>query len=130
MTILKPEGYGKTFSAYCPGPPFVGRDHMWVGQHVTFRMPANASQQPVWLDSLNVQTYVAGGSIPLAEALRIFEEARVAAADDDGKLWGRSLYGPLLLVDPKTRDLIRNDRFTRGRSRGRGVRRRPEGLTS
>jgi hypothetical protein len=111
MTILDPAGSSKKFTAYCPGPPFVGRDHMWVGQHVTFRMPPEASQ-PVSLESLNVQPFIAEGSIPLAAALRIFEEARVAAADDDGKLWGRSLYGPLLLVDPKTRDLIRNDLFT------------------
>ena len=112
MTILEPEGFGKKFSAYCPGPPFVGRDHMWVGQHVRFRMPANESAQPHWLDSLNVESYVGERSIPLADAQRIFEEARVAAADDNGKLWGRSLYGPLMVVDPKTRDLIRNDLFT------------------
>ena len=112
MTILDPRGYGKKFTAYCPGPPFVGRDHMWVGQHVKFRMPADQSEQPVWLESLDVQPYIAEGSIPLAAAQRIFEETRVAAADDDEKLWGRSLYGPLLLVDPKTRDLIRNDLFT------------------
>ena len=112
MTILEPGGFGKKFMAYCPGPPFVGRDHMWVGQRVTFRRPEEKSSSPVWLESLNVQPYVAERSIPLAAARRIFEEARVAAADDDGKLWGRSLYGPLLVVDPKTRDLIRNDLFT------------------
>lgn len=112
MTIVQPkEGtFGTKFTAYCPGPPFVGRDHMWVGQYVTFRMPEQASQ-PAWLESLDVQSYMAEGSIPTAAALRIFEEARVAAADDDEKLWGRSLYGPLMLVDPKTRYLIRNDRF-------------------
>jgi hypothetical protein len=112
MTILEPKDYGKKFSAYCPGPPFVGRDHMWVGQHVTFRMPPESAGTPVWLESLNVQPHIKEGSIPTAQALRIFEEARVAAADDDGKLWGRSLYGPMMLVDPKTRDLITNDRFT------------------
>ena len=110
MTIVRPEGYGKVFTAYCQGPPFVGRDHMWVGEAVTFRMPEESSQ--VWLDSLNVQYYMLEGSIPLAEAQRVFEEARVAAADDDGKLWGRSLYGSLMVVDPKTRDLVRNDLFT------------------
>ena len=112
MTILDPPGYGKVFTASCTGPPFVGRDHMWVGEHLTFRMPPKEWGQPVPLDHLDVQPYVLEGSIPLAAAKRIFEEARVAAADDDGKLWGRSLYGSLLLVDPKTRDLIRNDLFT------------------
>lgn len=111
MTILDPKDYGKKFSAYCPGPPFTGRDHMYVGQYLTFRMPEE-SLGPVWLESLNVQVYAPDRSIPLAAAERIFEEARVAAADDDGKLWGRSLYGPLMVVDPKTRDLIRNDLFT------------------
>ena len=111
MSIIKPEGYEKVFEAYCPGPPFIGTDHVWVGEHVTFRMPDNKSDFPVWLESLNVQPYIAEGSIPVAEAKRIFEEARVAAADDNGKLWGRSLYGALMLVDPKTRDLIRNDIF-------------------
>lgn len=113
MTILRPEGYGKEFIASCPGPPFVGRDHMWVGERVTFRMPPKEWGQPVPLDHLEgLKPYVLEGSIPLAAAQRIFEEARVAAADDDGKLWGRPLYGPILLVDPKTRDFIRNDLYT------------------
>jgi len=112
MTIVDPPGYGKKFSAYCQGPPFVGRDHMWVGERVTFRMPDEGTGTPFFLDHLEVKPYTGERSIPLAAAERIFEEARVAAADDDGKLWGRSLYGPLMLVDPKTRDLIRNDLFT------------------
>src|SRR5947207_4605614 len=112
MTILNPRGDGKEFTAFCPGPPFVGRDHMWVGERITFRMPPKEWALPVPLDRLDVKPYILEGSIPLAAANRIFEEARVAAADDDGKLWGRSLYGPMLLVDPKTRDFIRNDLYT------------------
>jgi hypothetical protein len=113
MTILSPEGDGKVFTASCAGPPFIGTDHMYVGQHVTFRMPPKEWSRPVPLDQLEgLQPYIREGSIPVGAAKRVFEEARVAAADDDGKLWGRSLYGPLMLVDPKTRDLIRNDLFT------------------
>jgi len=113
MTIVSPEGDGKYFTASCPGPPFIGTDHMWVGQFVTFRMPPKEWSRPVPLDQLEgLQPYSPERSIPLGAAKRVFEEARVASADDGGKLWGRPLYGSIMLVDPKTRDLIRNDLFT------------------
>jgi hypothetical protein len=73
----------------------------------------NAIEERTTLDQLEgFQPYILEGSIPLGAAKRVFEEARVASADDGGKLWGRPLYGPIMLVDPKTRDLIRNDLFT------------------
>jgi hypothetical protein len=113
MTILSPEGYGKYFTASCAGPPFIGTDHVWVGQPITFRMPPKEWGQPVPFDQLEgLQPYAPERAIPLGAANRVFEEARVASADDGGKLWGRPLYGPIMLVDPKTRDFIRNDHYT------------------
>jgi hypothetical protein len=41
--------------------------------------------------------------IDSARAARYFAEAREIANKDDGKLWGRSIIGPLLFVDPVTR---------------------------
>ncbi|MEK6375719.1 MAG: hypothetical protein AABO58_23825 [Acidobacteriota bacterium] len=112
MTILSPEGDGNYFTAFCAGPPFIGTDHMWVGQRVTFRMPPKEWGRPVPLDHLEgLQPYILEGSIPLGAAKRVFEEARVASADDGGKLWGRTLYGPMIVVDPKTRFFVRNDLF-------------------
>jgi hypothetical protein len=46
--------------------------------------------------------------IPLAAALRAFREAEEAALADDGKLWGRSLLGPMLFADPATRFVVAN----------------------
>lgn len=36
---------------------------------------------------------------------QVFKEARQAWAAEGGRIWGRSLAGPLLLVDPKTRQV-------------------------
>lgn len=53
-----------------------------------------------------------GGSqeppIPLDAAARAFREAEEAALADDGKLWGHSLLGPILLADPATRAVVAN----------------------
>ncbi|GBC82977.1 hypothetical protein HRbin10_02115 [bacterium HR10] len=46
--------------------------------------------------------------IPLADARKIFEQARTLSEADAGQLWGRPLYGPLMLVDPKTRFIVAN----------------------
>ncbi len=42
-------------------------------------------------------------AIPVETAARVLAEAHLAAQEDGGRLWGRSLDGPLLLVDPQTR---------------------------
>jgi hypothetical protein len=46
--------------------------------------------------------------IPLDTALarRYFQEAALLAARDGGALWGRSIAGPLLFVDPASRTLL------------------------
>lgn len=48
-------------------------------------------------------------SIPAEAAKRVFDEARIASADDGGSLWGRPLFGPMFVVDPKTRFFVRSD---------------------
>lgn len=47
-----------------------------------------------------------GEGIDLAAAERAFAERRALCDHDHGALWGRDLCGPLLLVDPASRDLI------------------------
>ena len=54
-------------------------------------------------------------AIPVETAARILAEAHLAAQEDGGRLWGRSLDGPLILVDPVTRFAVAN------RADGKGV---------
>jgi hypothetical protein len=41
-------------------------------------------------------------------ASKCFHEAEAAAKLDNGKLWGKSLYGPMLFVDPASRHVVTN----------------------
>jgi hypothetical protein len=41
-------------------------------------------------------------------AARAFQEACWASEDDGGALWGKSLYGPMIFVDPVTREVAAN----------------------
>jgi hypothetical protein len=56
---------------------------------------------------------LAGGAGPVAidqaTAARYFREARTLGARDGGRLWGKPLYGPMLLVDPATRSAVANE---------------------
>ncbi len=47
-------------------------------------------------------------TIPLAAASAVFERAHALCSADDGRLWGISLCGPLMLVDPRTHAAIAN----------------------
>ncbi len=47
--------------------------------------------------------------IDLALAARAFQEARWLSEDDGGKLWGKTLYGPMVFVDPRTRRAVANE---------------------
>ena len=47
-------------------------------------------------------------SIDVRLARQYFGEAKQACERDGGALWGRSLCGPLLVVDPANRDLVAN----------------------
>ena len=48
------------------------------------------------------------GNIDLGTARRYFREFQRLCGDDDGQLWGRTLCGPILLVDPPTRGVVAN----------------------
>lgn len=47
---------------------------------------------------------------PISSALakRYFQEAAWASDDDNGKLWGKALYGPLMFIDNKTKYAVAN----------------------
>ena len=47
-------------------------------------------------------------AIPHAEAAKTFAEMRALCARDGGRFWGVSLCGPVLLVDPDTRQVVAN----------------------
>ena len=57
---------------------------------------------------LVVGATVATSPIPLDQARRTFDEIRIASEEDAGRLWGTSLYGPMLLVDPESRSVVAN----------------------
>jgi hypothetical protein len=52
--------------------------------------------------------------IDVAQAQEMFREAGALSAADGGRLWGKVLYGPILLVDPETRALVANEADTQG----------------
>src|SRR6266550_9110776 len=52
---------------------------------------------------------VSGQQLDTARALSALRDARVACESDAGALWGRSLCGPIALVDRQTRLVIAND---------------------
>lgn len=55
------------------------------------------------------------GGIDRAHAARYFAEARAVCARDGGKLWGVSLYGPMMFVDPPSREIVANQADPKGR---------------
>src|ERR1041385_7400164 len=54
---------------------------------------------------------VAGQSIDSSATLasQYFKEARAISERDNGKLWGRKMYGPIVLVDRSTGNAIANE---------------------
>jgi hypothetical protein len=58
--------------------------------------------------------------IDRAQALDLFEQAAKICARDDGKLWGRPLCGPMLLVDPGTRSVVANQEDANGQLKKTG----------
>ncbi len=54
-------------------------------------------------------------SINRAEAARFFREAEDLSRRDGGDLWGVPLYGPMLLVDPGSREIVANQADPEGR---------------
>src|SRR3954453_15573606 len=53
-------------------------------------------------------------AIDPADAAAVFEAARALSARDAGRLWGKPLYGPMLLVDPATRTIVANQKDAAG----------------
>ena len=49
-------------------------------------------------------------AIDLRLARRCFAEARALSQADNGVLWGKPLYGPMLFVDPASRQVVANQR--------------------
>jgi hypothetical protein len=58
-------------------------------------------------------------SIDLDHARRCFQEAKWAADDDAGRLWGRSLYGPTLFFDRATGSVVANQADKDGKLQAR-----------
>jgi hypothetical protein len=56
----------------------------------------------------------ASAAIDPTGAAQVFAEAKVICARDAGKVWGRSLCGPILIVDPADRSVIANQADTGG----------------
>lgn len=48
------------------------------------------------------------GAIDPAAAAAMFDEAKIICSRDGGALWGRSLCGPMMLVDPTDRSVVAN----------------------
>lgn len=48
------------------------------------------------------------GSIDTKLAAQYFRQLEQTSKRDAGKMWGQSLYGPIIFVDPDTRDVVAN----------------------
>src|SRR3712207_3758658 len=48
-------------------------------------------------------------ALDAAAAGRYFAEARALCARDGGRLWGRSLCGPMMFADPSTRAVVASE---------------------
>lgn len=53
-------------------------------------------------------------AIPLADAHAVFSQARSQCEADGGHLWGASLCGPIMLVDPRTRRIVASQADAKG----------------
>lgn len=62
------------------------------------------------LSVLAASTFRAAQGPPIDTALaqRYFQEAQAISMRDNGALWRRSLYGPMIFVDPATRAVVAN----------------------
>lgn len=72
----------------------------------TYPMPYRALLSVLALASLAPQP--ARSAINPQDASRVFAEARTICERDGGALWGHSLCGPMLLVDPDDRAVVAN----------------------
>ncbi len=58
--------------------------------------------------------------IDLALAQQYFQEAQAICKQDEGRLWGISLCGPVLFVEPETRTVVANQQDAKGLFTRRG----------
>jgi hypothetical protein len=58
--------------------------------------------------------------IPIETAQMYFAEARSLCMADHGQLWGISLCGPIMFVDPKSRSIVASDADANGVLKGEG----------
>lgn len=66
-----------------------------------------------------LQCAVASEPIPTAAAREVFAQAQSICERDAGKLWGVSLCGPIMLVDPQSRQLVANQADANGALKSR-----------
>src|SRR3954451_7233111 len=67
-----------------------------------------------------VACVAAGDAISPDAARAVFAEGATLCAADGGKLWGASLCGPMLLVDPATRAVVASQNDATGTLREAG----------
>jgi len=100
---------------YDQGPPFVGTRPLLTGMRVAFKRPpktAGETYAMVDLKDFRLWGTPLNSPIPYDEAKRVFDDAHIASDEDNGKLWGQRLLGPLVFADPKTRIYV--DEYGRG----------------
>jgi hypothetical protein len=111
LVVVRPEKYKfRAVNIYGPGALLVGSHPLTVGEYVTFRLPEKTDS--VWWEDLKEYRLFGtplSSPIPFEAAKRVFDEARIASDEDDAKLWGVHLYGPLVFADPKTRTFIHDN---------------------
>ena len=111
LIVVSPEKYKlRTISVYGPGALLAGLHPLLVGDRVAFRLPKEEGS--IWWEDLKefrLYGTPLSSPIPYEAAKRVFDEARLASDEDDAKLWGVPLYGPLVFANPKTRAFIREN---------------------
>lgn len=75
---------------------------------MTFRMPVRLSVGFAVLASFAAPALARTPAMPLQAAVAAFHEHRALCTRDGGRLWGVSLCGPMMFVDPATREAVLN----------------------
>jgi hypothetical protein len=70
--------------------------------------PSLLQASAVALGLASLAAIPAGAVVPPDTATAVFREARAICERDGGALWGHSLCGPILLVDPDDRSVVAN----------------------
>ena len=58
--------------------------------------------------------------IPIETAKMYFSEAQLLCQADHGQLWGVSLFGPIMFVDPQSRNIVASQADAQGRLKAEG----------